>query len=148
MPDSMVLWRIKNFEALKKQPFELMQAGFHYVPLAMDEFPIFLRPNKLMVVTKPENRISKLDTAHLIVIGYVENKADYVYYDDDGETHAFIEGQFKTTRFAVEKSGMTFNISVETDDAALETVTFYLIDDHGICHVLKQGTVNAPQIYV
>ena len=82
----------------------------------------------------------------MIVIGYVENKAEYVYYDDDGETQAFKEGQFKTTRFTVEK-GNTFNISVETDDAALETVTFYLIDDHGVCHVLKQGTTNVPNNY-
>ncbi len=147
LPESMVLWRIRNFEALEKQPFEQMQAGFHYVPLAMEEFPIFLRPNKLMVVTKPENRVSKLDTAHLIVIGYVENTAEYVYYDDDGETQAFKEGQFKTTRFTVKKSDTTFNISVETDDAALETVTFYLIDDHGICHVLKQVTSNVTNSY-
>lgn len=148
LPESMVLWRVKNFEALETKPFELFPAGFHYLPLAIDAFPIFIRPNKLMVVTKPKNRVSKLDTSHLIVIGYVKNKATYLYYDDDGVSNAFKLGVAKTTRITVEKAGSTFNILVDTDDAALDAVTFYLIDEHGICHVMQQGANDASPINV
>ncbi len=148
LPEAMVLWRIKNFEMLESKPFEHLQAGMHHIPLAMNEFPIFLRPDKLMVITKPENRVSKLDTKHLIVIGYIEDKAAYLYYDDDGETHAFKAGNFKTTRISVEKSGSNFNISVESNDLALETITFYLINDQGTCIVLNQSSSTASPVYV
>ncbi len=148
LPESMVMWRIKNFETLEKKPFEHISAGYHHIPLAMDEFPIFLRPDKLMVVTKPENRVSNLDTAHLIVIGYIENKAEYLYYDDDGDTFAFKDGKFKKTRITVEKSSTNFNVSVDTNDSALETVTFYLIDESSTCHVLNQSSSTASPIHV
>lgn len=143
LPEKMAKWKIKNFEALVDRPFELMEKGDHYVPLEIDEFAVFLRPNKLTVLTKPENRVSKLDVSNLVVIGYVNDFAHYNLYDDDGISNAFKVGNSKMTTFKVAKTQESYQISVDTNVHSLNTVTFYLIDDTGKCHVLTQGNPNA-----
>lgn len=145
LPEKMVKWKITNFEAIESHPFELMEMGNHYISLELDEFAVFLRPNKLTVLTKPENRVSKLDGSNLVVIGYVNEFAQYSLYDDDGISNAYKTGNSKTTTFNISKTQDSYKISVDTNDHSLKTVTFYLIDDKGKCQVLTQGNPNANQ---
>jgi len=155
LPEAMIKWKMTNFEALEKaiankesSPFERLEMGNHYLSLDTEEFAVFLRPNKLIVLTNPENRVSKLDMANLIVIGYIKDQAEYQLYDDDGISNAYKNGQFNTTTFKVSKFNDSFKISVDTNDHSLRTVTFYLIDDTGKCHVLKQGNHSADATLV
>ena len=66
-------------------------------------------------------------------------KATYTYFDDDGVTNAYQKGVFIETHFEVLKKETSYSISVDTNDHKLRNVTFYLIDDSGKCHVIKQG---------
>ena len=139
LPEKMAMWRIDAFENIETLPFSLKEAGHHYIDVLTHEFVTFLRPDKLITITKPANRVSKLDLADLIVIGYVPKKAVYTYFDDDGVTNAYKKGTHINTIFEVAKTEESYSVSVDTNDHRLKNVTFYLIDDHGKCHVIKQG---------
>jgi alpha-glucosidase len=139
LPEKMAMWRIESFESLDVLPFTLMEPGHHHVDVPTHEFVTFLLPGKLVPLAKPANRVSKIDTTDLTVIGYVPEKATYTYFDDDGVTNAYQKGVFIETHFEVLKKETSYSISVDTNDHKLRNVTFYLIDDSGKCHVIKQG---------
>ena len=147
LPEKMALMKIVNHETLLETPLQLFEAGEHHIKVGMDEVPIFLRRNKLCVVTKPANRVSSLNYGDLTVFGYVNDTALYELYDDDGSSYDFQKGKAKITKIQVTKSTLNestsqstpYHISIDTNDHSINKVTFYLIDDSGKCHVFQQS---------
>lgn len=139
LPEKMAMWRINAFESIEALPFTLIEAGEHYIDIPLDELVVFLRPGKLVPIVMPANRVSALKTSELVVIGYVPEKAKYLYFDDDGVTNQYRKDDHIKTIFEVKRSMNGYSISVDTNDHTLKNVTFYLIDEQGICHCVKQG---------
>ncbi len=139
LPEKMLYWDMSSFEKITDKPFKLFEQGHHYIDMPMDAFGAFLRPNKLMVVTNPQNRVSKIDSCHLTVIGYVENQATYELYDDDGISFDFMNDHISSTRITVTNVQGQYQISVDTNALDLKSLTFYLIDDSGECQVITQN---------
>jgi alpha-glucosidase len=139
LPEKMVLWKATAFEHLGEKQFELLEEGYHYVDVALNEIPLYLKPGKLLVMTKPENRISTLDESNLVVLGFVPDRANYELYNDDGLTKGYESGDSLKTIFKVNRIGNEYHVSVDTNDMALKSITFYLIDDNGKWHVIKQN---------
>ncbi len=148
LPEKMVLWKATAYEHLNENQFELLERGYHFVDVALNEIPIYLKPGKLVVMTKPENRISTLDESNLVVLGFVPDHASYILYNDDGLTKGYESGDSLQTIFKVDRINNKYHISVDTNDLALKTITFYLIDDSGNWHVIKQNTFINDRRYV
>ncbi|MBE0450046.1 MAG: DUF5110 domain-containing protein [Clostridia bacterium] len=148
LPEKMVLWKVTAFEHLNEEAFELMEEGYHFVDVALNEIPLYLKPGKLVVLTKPENRVSNLDESNLVVVGYVPNKAIYELYNDDGLTKGYKSGDSLKTMLKVDRHKNEYQISVDTNDMALKSITFYLIDDNGKWHVIKQNAIMDESHYV
>jgi len=148
LPEKMVLWKATAFEHLNEEEFELMDEGYHFVDVALNVIPLYLKPGKLVVLTKPGNRVSTLDESNLVVLGYVPGKAIYELYNDDGLTKGYKSGDSLKTMFKVDRLNNEYHISVDTNDMALNTITFYLIDDNGKWHVIKQNAIMDESRYV
>ena len=76
---------------------EVLPAGVHYVYIALNEVPLFIRSGKCIPLAEPAESIELLDTEHLSMLGYAG--AEYLLYDDDGMHKNYEEqGNLRTLR--------------------------------------------------
>lgn len=61
---------------------EILSAGHHYVKIALNEVPLFIRKGRCIPLAAPAECVSALDTAHMDLAGYPGS--EYVLYEDDG----------------------------------------------------------------
>ena len=61
---------------------EIMEKGHHYVEIALNEVPLFIRCGKCIPLAEAAESVDLLDTKHLSMLGY--EGAEYVLYEDDG----------------------------------------------------------------
>ena len=61
---------------------EILPAGHHYVEIALNEVPLFIRRDRCIPLAAAAEYVEALDTEHLTLIGYPG--AEYRLYDDDG----------------------------------------------------------------
>ena len=61
---------------------EVLEQGHHYVEIALNEVPLFIRSGKCIPVAGAAEYVEALDTKHLTMLGYPG--ADYSLYEDDG----------------------------------------------------------------
>ena len=61
---------------------QILGQGIHYVDIALNEVPLFIRKGKCIPVADTAECVDEIDTEHLRMIGY--DGAEYVLYDDDG----------------------------------------------------------------
>jgi len=129
LPEDMVLWKVKNY---RENNLQLMKAGDHFVNVKLDEVPIFLRKNRLLVVGNSAETVEKLDHSKLRVLGFVSDGATYSYYDDDGVTKEYLKGYYKTINITVEKTGEAVLISiVNRNNDEVKELEFVIMDDLG-----------------
>ena len=61
---------------------ELLTQGHHYVEIAVNEVPFFIRKGRCIPLAEAAECMEKLDTANLKMIGF--EHAEYTLYEDDG----------------------------------------------------------------
>ena len=61
---------------------EILGKGIHYVDIALNEVPLFIRAGKCIPVADPAECVDEIDTDTIRLIGY--EGAEYMLYDDDG----------------------------------------------------------------
>ncbi len=76
---------------------EILEKGHHYVEIALNEIPLFIRSGKCIPVAEAAECVDDLDTAHMAMLGY--DHADYVLYDDDGMSKEYEKSEnYRTLR--------------------------------------------------
>ena len=61
---------------------ETMEKGVHYIDVALNEVPLFIRRGRSIPLAEPAECVDELDTENLTMIGYTDS--EYKLYDDDG----------------------------------------------------------------
>ena len=61
---------------------EVLAKGIHYVDVALNEVPLFIRSGKCIPVAEVAECVKDIDTEHLQLIGY--KNSSYTMYEDDG----------------------------------------------------------------
>ncbi len=61
---------------------EILEKGHHYVEVALNEVPLFIRNGKCIPVAEAAEYVEALDTEHMTILGY--EGAEYELYEDDG----------------------------------------------------------------
>ena len=61
---------------------EILAKGIHYVDVASNEVPLFIRNGKCIPVAEAAECVKDIDTEHLQLIGY--KNSSYTMYEDDG----------------------------------------------------------------
>lgn len=108
LPETM---KMVKFKSLTERTEEILPAGHHYVPVALDEVVIFIRPNKVLPLSKGGECVAEVDFTDLELLGYVTDTATYEWYDDDGLSKDY-ENPANYVTFTVKADG-----SVEVDGA-------------------------------
>ena len=68
-----------------------MPAGHHYIDVALDEVPVFLRPNRILPLLAPAaaEELLDFDSPELIAYPHGKNELTYDFYCDDGFSRSY-----------------------------------------------------------
>lgn len=110
IPEDMLLWKAKDYEDRK---YKIMGKGHKYLNVEFDEIPIFIRKNKALVLGKHANRVDDINNEELTVIAFVEDNAQYIYYDDDGKSLDYKDGIYSKIIIEIEKKEKEFYVNIE-----------------------------------
>jgi alpha-glucosidase len=81
LPEEMKLLRLRSATDFDE---EILPKGHHYVPCQLDEALLFIRPDKLIPVSRGGENEQEVDFENVDTIGFVKTEASYRYYCDDG----------------------------------------------------------------
>lgn len=81
LPEEMKLVR---FRSGKDYEEEILSAGHHYVSMPLGEVVLFIRPDKLVVLSEGGECVEDVDFENVHPLGFVKKQAVYEYYLDDG----------------------------------------------------------------
>ena len=108
-------WAAARYE---DRTMHIMQPGDYYVSANLHEIPVFLRENQLTVLAEPLSHTGERPLDKLMVIGLVTEQAEFTYYEDDGETYAYRDGQCATLTIRVRRAADGYVVTCEKAEAA------------------------------
>lgn len=83
LPEKMKLVKMKS---LTERESRIMEKGHHYIDVALDEVIFFIRPDKILPLSKGGQCVEEVDFEQLELLSFVETEAFYELYKDDGFT--------------------------------------------------------------
>ncbi|MBB6215829.1 alpha-glucosidase [Anaerosolibacter carboniphilus] len=129
LPEDMVLWRVDCYQ---QREFKVMRMGHHYMDVPLNQVPIFIRKNRLLVLGNHGPNIDRLDPSEVFVIGFVEDQTSYVYYDDDGETYGYREGMYSKIFMDIHRKNGNLDIQIRViGRPATKKIHFDIVDMQG-----------------
>lgn len=81
LPETMKLIRFKENGSIEE---EILDAGHHYVKVALTDVVLFLRPDHLLPLSQGGQYAEEVDFEQLSYLSYAKTKAVYEYYHDNG----------------------------------------------------------------
>ena len=94
LPEDMLFVKLSGDKIVCKQP---MTKGHHYIDVAMNEVPLFVKKGAVLPLCQPALSVEDLDRNNLQLIAYGDN-AKFDMYIDDGITKQYSD---KTTEIKV-----------------------------------------------
>lgn len=110
IPEDMLLWKVKDHTS---KDFEIIKKGHNYIDIDINEFSVFIRKNKMLVLGEPAQSTKDINSETLNIIAFVENEAEYTLYDDDGISNDYKKGI---------NSSIDITISVDRDKHNINAV--------------------------
>lgn len=108
LPEDMLLCRgdiNSNFT------FQLYNKGYNFFEYEMDEIVFFVRKNRMFPLANSKNKVHEIKLEELEFIAFVEDKAEYYLYDDDG----IHKKKGNRIKFTVEKINDKYRFNIEGD---------------------------------
>lgn len=81
LPEDMLFVKMKGAQGYT---CEILQKGDHYISVALDEVPLFIKKGRLLPLCESAQCTEQLDLSKLTLIGYADGTASYRLYTDDG----------------------------------------------------------------
>ena len=105
LPEDMLLVRFRASEDYDLVP---MAKGHHWVDLALDEFPLFIRRGRVVPLAKAAEWVEAVDGSDLTLLGWLDGDAETTLYDDDGQsTRVDLEAGLTAIRVTVRDGAAT-----------------------------------------
>jgi len=137
LPEDMLLWKISDYNERK---YEVIEKGHRYLNVGIDEIPIFIRKNKVLALGRSANTVDNINNDELLVIAFVEDKASYTYYDDDGKSLDYRDGVYSHINIEIQKTEDDYIINVENNgNEEIKQLKLEIIDAKGN---LTKKTIN------
>ncbi len=83
LPESMLMVK---FDSRLERTCEILEKGHHFIELSLEEFVLFIKRNKFLMLAPEANNTDSLDCTSFEIIGYSDQTdvLSYDFYDDDG----------------------------------------------------------------
>ena len=83
LPEDMLMIRFRSASDYDRVS---MSRGDHWIPLALNEFPLFVKKNHAVLLCAGGESSETLDDRHMTVLAHADKPIGYDYYRDDGMT--------------------------------------------------------------
>ena len=83
LPEDMLMIRFRSAEDYDCIP---LAKGDHWINLAMNEFPLFVKKGHVIPLAKGAECVAQVDATKLTLLGWLEHGTAFTLYDDDGES--------------------------------------------------------------
>lgn len=118
LPEKMLLWRARKYN---EGDYEVLGQGHHYIDAKLNEVPMFIRKNKIVVMaSKPSKRVEELNTTKLNLVAFVDDEAEYIYYNDDGITKNYENGECEELKVVIKKVDLDYEVIVDNNSKVRE----------------------------
>ena len=96
--------------SLEDITYEVIKKGHHYINAEINEIMFFIRKDKMIVLGDYAKNVESINNEQLKVIAFVDNKAKYSLYDDDGISKEYIQGSFNNINIEIENNNNGLNV--------------------------------------
>ncbi len=100
LPEEMLLWNAKKYTDIN---LEVKRSGFNYIDVDIDQTPLFIRKNKILLIGNHAQNVEAIDNTEITLISFVDRSATYTLYDDDGTTNNYKNGGFSELNISIIK---------------------------------------------
>lgn len=129
LPEEMLLWKAADYN---HRYYDVINKGHVYIDIKINEIPIFIRKNKILVFGKHANNIEEIDNTEFNIIAFIDDKATYTYYDDDGVTYDFDKGIYSEIIIDIEKIDDDYKINIDNKgNKCVKKLNFEIVDLNG-----------------
>ncbi len=94
----------------------LLRAGSHYIDIDLNEIPLLIRENHMVVFGPRMNYVDEKNITELNVIAFVTDEAKFSFYDDDGVSFDYQKDKLLKIDINIKKAGNDFEIECEVDN--------------------------------
>lgn len=102
LPEDMLMVRLRAAGDYECFP---MEAGHHWIELALHEMPLFIRRGCMIPLARGGEWVEAVDGKELTLLGWLSGDAVYALYDDDGmSTHVHLDDGMTQIRITGEKA--------------------------------------------
>ena len=116
LPEDMLMVRFRSSEDYDLIP---MARGHHWIELAMNEFPLFIKRGQVIPLAKGAECVAQVDSKQLTLLGWLEHGTAFTLYDDDGESASIdfeagltlVDVQVQGGKAAAKAAGLTLDAS-------------------------------------
>lgn len=86
LPERMKLIKFRSADNYTEQ---VLEAGHHYIALALEETAVLIRLNHILPLAKPAQCVDELDEENLTLLSFAEESCRYTFYHDDGRSREY-----------------------------------------------------------
>jgi len=130
MPEDMLLWKVGDYTDFN---YSLHPKGHHFIDIELDEIPLFIRKNKILVIGNHSHNIDSIDQSEITVIAYVQDLATYRLYNDDGVTTNYMNGDYTELDITIKiqedsKPQVLTNLS---ENSIIKKINYLIVNSKG-----------------
>ena len=126
VPETMLLWRA--FDSVIRR-LSVWQPGIHSVTVQLEEALIWIRKDRLLVLTEPAINTARMRFNHLRVLGFVDQEAVYEYYEDDGVSTPYAPGKHGLIQFRVLRQNGVYHVTIKREGNPQATTCHFILSD-------------------
>lgn len=128
LPEEMLLWKVTNYT---EHDFTVLRDGFNYIDVDINETPVFVRKNKILIVGSHAANIESIDNSEITLIAFTNDKAVYSLYDDDGTTWGYKKGDYSKTEFIITHDNGKPELIVTGESRGIKKVNYSIVNSDG-----------------
>lgn len=102
--------------------------GNRRLEYGLSDLKFFIRKNRLLPYVAPAMTTKDLDIGTLHMVGYVDDVAEYILYDDDGISCDHEAGIHVETRVRVTRKEDDYHVDVENDNPKIKRISLNITD--------------------
>ncbi|WP_350342912.1 TIM-barrel domain-containing protein [Proteinivorax tanatarense] len=111
------------------ESLQIKNSGIHYLDYGLEDFKFFLRKNSIVPLVTPSMNVKQLSQEKLKVLAYVESKAEYNLYDDDGVSYQYLQGKSFSTNIKITRNKGDFKVEVSNTNPSIKEIDLTIIDE-------------------
>ncbi|MRI32341.1 alpha-glucosidase [Endozoicomonas sp. OPT23] len=125
LPEDMLLWKVKKHDEVNA---EILAKGDHYLPVALEEMPVFIRKDAMLPLTESVNWLDERQPETLDVIVHLDKEAGYELRHDDGISKNLHSANTGTLLLKASLSDSEIDVFAENSgyECSWKTVRFHI----------------------